>query len=87
MTEAAWSSQSPTDFARDGVIGPVRLFTPTQCRLFSSNSRQAARSAEAYSKDRAVNDRFLYDLGTRPTLLCLVTSCLGANVILWGPAD
>ena len=73
-----------TDFEKIGVIGPVQLFTPAQCRLFNSHARQATRSPTGYSKDRAVNDRFLYDLGTRPTLLSLVTSCLGTNVILWG---
>src|SRR5262245_6235781 len=73
-----------TGFEKDGMIGPVRLFTPAQCRLLSSHTLQATSSSAAYSKDRAVNDRFFYDLGTRPTLLSLVTSCLGANVILWG---
>jgi phytanoyl-CoA dioxygenase PhyH len=72
-----------TDFEKNGVIGPVRLFTPAQCRLFSSHARQATRSSLRYSKDR-LNDRFLYDLATRPALLSLVTSCLGANVIFWG---
>ena len=66
------------------MIGTVRLFTPAQCRLFSTHARQTNRSPTAYSKDRAVNDRFLYDLGMRPTLRSLVTSCLGENVILWG---
>jgi uncharacterized cupin superfamily protein len=83
-TKAPHVVAGATDFEKNGVMGPVRLFTPAQCQLFSSHARQATRSSTGYSKDRAVNDRFLYDLGTRPTLLSLVTSCLGSNVILWG---
>lgn len=73
------------DFARDGYLGPVPLFTPVECRRIAEYLRREDLPAPAaWSKGRAVHERFLYELATRPAILDRVAAMVGENVILWG---
>ena len=72
-------------FARDGFLGPVRLFSPAECERIAAYLRVQDHPVPAdWPKGRAVSERFLYDLATAPALLRLVTSLLGEDVVLWG---
>lgn len=84
-------SAAPTDpeprtaFSRDGFIGPVRLLTPAQCRLALRHVRlQESPEPLGWDKGRAVSDRLLYDLATRPAILDLLRPLLGDDIVLWG---
>ncbi len=72
-------------FARDGFLGPVRIFTASECRRIAAYIHRDQHPAPAdWYKGRAVHERFLYDLATRPSILSLLTAVLGENVVLWG---
>lgn len=76
------------DFARDGFLGPIRLFTPAECRAIIGYLRSSARPAPStWFKGRAVHDRFLYEIATRPTILEQLGCILGSDVVLWGASD
>ena len=71
----------------DGLIGPVRIFTPAECRLIAAHLARSPHPPPAdWNKGRAVTDPFIYRLATRPVLLAQVTGLLGENVVLWGAA-
>jgi len=77
-----------TDFASDGYLGPFPLFTPVECRRIAEYLRREDHPAPAgWAKGRAVHERFLYDLATRPALLDRVTALLGDDVVLWGASS
>jgi glycosyltransferase involved in cell wall biosynthesis/mannose-6-phosphate isomerase-like protein (cupin superfamily)/Flp pilus assembly protein TadD len=78
------SEQATAAFRRDGVLGPIRLFTEAQCRIIADTLRTERPAAGEWSKGRAVTDRFFYELATRPALIALVRALLGPDVILWG---
>ncbi len=71
-------------FARDGFLGPVRLFTAAQCRVIADHLRNDPPPPADWRKDRAVSDRFFYELATGPALLSRLRPLLGDNIILWG---
>src|SRR5258708_26402758 len=71
-------------FLRDGLMGPVRLFTPAQCALIVESLRVGSHPAPMdWPKGRAANDRFFFDLATSPALLALLTPLLGNDIVLW----
>ena len=73
------------DFARDGYLGPIPVFTPAECRQIARYLRRKdTPPPAAWSKSRAVHERFLYDLATRPAILDRVAAILGDDVVLWG---
>jgi mannose-6-phosphate isomerase-like protein (cupin superfamily) len=73
------------EFQRDGFLGPVRLFTGAECREIAAYLARPDLPAPAdWGKGRAVHERYLYELATRPELLSLITPILGEDVILWG---
>jgi mannose-6-phosphate isomerase-like protein (cupin superfamily) len=73
------------DFARDGYLGPLPLFTAAECRRIAAYiRRQRAPVPEDWEKARAVHDRFFYDLATRRAILDRVSALLGESVVLWG---
>jgi mannose-6-phosphate isomerase-like protein (cupin superfamily) len=79
------SQTALTKFARDGVIGPVRLFSRDQCRAFAAHFREKDRPDPAgWPKGGAITDRFLYELAAQPALISLLAPLLGDNIILWG---
>ena len=69
---------------RDGYAGPVRIFTRAECREIASYLRRKVPEPSVWEKGRAVDERFLYDLATRPAVLEPVTAALGPDVVLWG---
>ena len=72
-------------FRRDGFLGPVRLFTPAQCAFIVQSLRLGSHPPPLdWPKGRGANDRFFYDLATRPALLALLTPLLGKDIVLWG---
>jgi mannose-6-phosphate isomerase-like protein (cupin superfamily) len=72
-------------FARDGFLGPIRLFTAAECRRIAGYlHRDAYPAAASWYKGRGVHERFLYDLATRPAIVSLLTRVLGDDVVLWG---
>ena len=84
MTATA-STPSLGAFQRDGFLGPVRLFSAVECRQIAAYlARTDLPAAAEWGKGRAVHERYLHDLATRPELLSLVTPILGRDVILWG---
>jgi mannose-6-phosphate isomerase-like protein (cupin superfamily) len=79
------AEQPAAVFARDGFLGPIRLFTEAQSRIIAERLRRKDHPAPAeWVKGHAVTDRFWYELATRPLLLSLLRSLLGTDVILWG---
>ena len=73
------------DFQRDGYVGPIRVFTADECLTIGQYFHQAGAPAPSgWSKARAVHERFLYDLATRPAILDRVAEFLGDDVVLWG---
>jgi len=72
-------------YRREGFLGPIRLFTPEQCRRIARHLRRSGLPAPIeWEKGRAASDRVFYDLATQPVLLALLTSLLGEDLILWG---
>jgi len=78
-------SPLPTAFARDGFIGPVRVLTQSECRVFTKHMNDPRRPAPAdWEKGRAATDWLPYQLAASPRLLSLLTPLLGENIVLWG---
>jgi quercetin dioxygenase-like cupin family protein len=76
------------DFAQDGYLGPVPLFTAAECRRIAAYFRREDTPPPAgWSKGRAVHERFLFELATRPAVLDRVGALLGDDVILWGASS
>lgn len=72
-------------FARDGFLGPIRIFSAAECRRIAGYLHRDAFPAPAdWYKGRGVHERFLYDLATRPAVVSLLTRILGDDVVLWG---
>ena len=71
-------------FRRDGVLGGIRLLTENHCRDLAEHLRSSPPAPVDWCKGRAVSDRLIYDVATRPVALELVRSLLGPNIILWG---
>ena len=78
--------ETTDSLARDGYVGPIRVFSGTECRDIAAYLRHTAPEPSAWEKGRATQERFLYDLATRPSILGPVTAALGQDVILWGLA-
>jgi hypothetical protein len=80
------SSPRPTpDFARNGYLGPVRIFTEAQRRQIAAHLKERTSPPPAeWSKGRAGTNRFWYELGTRPALLSILRSLMGDDIVLWG---
>lgn len=71
-------------FVREGFLGPVPLFTASECHRIAAYLRREDHPAPAeWQKGRAVSERFLYDLAVHPRLLPLVTALIGEDVLLW----
>jgi mannose-6-phosphate isomerase-like protein (cupin superfamily) len=83
MTATA-SSPATGAFQRDGFLGPVRLFDAAECRRIAAYLARTDLPPAEWGKGRAVQERFLHELATRPALLSLITPILGEDVILWG---
>jgi len=74
-----------TSLAHDGFEGPVRILTAAECRRLTQHLRRAGSDEPAvWEKARALDDRVLYELATRPSILERVTSWIGPDVVLWG---
>jgi len=69
---------------QDGYYGPVRVFDRAECRDIAAYLRRTVPERGGWEKDRAVRERYLYDLATRAEILEPVTAALGPDVILWG---
>lgn len=67
-----------------GYLGPIALLTPADCREVAAHLRRSDLEPGGWEKARAAQDRFLFDLATRPRILELVTTALGPDVVLWG---
>ena len=78
-------SAEADSFARDGFLGPVRIFDGAQCRAIVRHFERADRPEPAmWPKGAAVTDPVLSGLARNPTLLQLLTPLLGEDIILWG---
>ena len=86
MTATA-SAPAIDAFQRDGYLGPVHLFDAAECRQIAAYLARTDLPSAEWGKGRAVGERYLYELATRPELLSLVTSILGEDVILWGASS
>jgi uncharacterized cupin superfamily protein len=77
--------QSPSRFAQDGFIGPIRIFSREECSVIAAHLRFARHPRPtAWDKGRAVSDPFFHRLATHPNVLSLIGQVLGEDVILWG---
>ena len=70
--------------ARDGYLGPVAVLSPTECAHVVAYLRRDDLPPPEWEKSRAVEERFLYELATRPAILDRVAAALGDDVVLWG---
>src|SRR4051812_21755167 len=74
-----------TNFARDGLIGPVPVLTSDDCRAIRRHMSDPKRPPPAdWHKGGAVTDWLLYRLAASPRLLSLITPILGDDILLWG---
>jgi mannose-6-phosphate isomerase-like protein (cupin superfamily) len=74
-----------TNFARDGLIGPVPVLTSHDCRAIRRHMSDPKRPPPAdWHKGGAVTDWLLYRLAASPRLLSLITPILGDDILLWG---
>jgi mannose-6-phosphate isomerase-like protein (cupin superfamily) len=82
----AWVLQSDLgQFEREGFLGPMRVFTPAQCRQIARYLKSGGHPPAAdWDKGRAVHERFLYELAMHPAIRRVVTTVLGDHVALWG---
>jgi Protein involved in biosynthesis of mitomycin antibiotics/polyketide fumonisin len=72
-------------FRRDGFLPPFPLFTRAQCNLVQAHIRWGDPPAPSkWMKGRAVTDKLIFDLATRPALLARVRLLLGDDIVLWG---
>lgn len=72
-------------FARDGVLGPIRIMAPAQCGELARYLSETSRiSAPIWSKGRAANDSILARVASHPALTSLLVPLLGEDLILWG---
>src|SRR5215469_3624791 len=75
-------------FARDGFLGPIRLFTPAECRRIAGYLHWGGHPTPPdWEKGRAVRERFIFELATRQALLSLVSAAVGQDVVLWGASS
>ena len=75
-------------FARDGFLGPIRLFTPGECRRIAGYLHWGDQPTPPdWEKGRAVCERFIFELATRPALVSAVSAILGEDVVLWGASS
>ena len=75
-------------FAMEGVLGPIRLFTPPECRRIVKYLHDHDHPAPAdWEKGRAVHERFLFDLAVHPSIMAQVTAVLGNDAVLWGASE
>jgi quercetin dioxygenase-like cupin family protein len=72
-------------FFREGFTEPLNLFTSAQCELILKHYRLGAPPVPVeWPKGRAANDRFFYEIATRPRLRALLKPILGEDIVLWG---
>jgi ectoine hydroxylase-related dioxygenase (phytanoyl-CoA dioxygenase family)/uncharacterized RmlC-like cupin family protein len=72
-------------FRERGYAGPVRLFSPPECRQILARLRQdQERPPLDWHKGRAVTSLAYYALATDDRILDLVTAVIGDDVLLWG---
>jgi mannose-6-phosphate isomerase-like protein (cupin superfamily) len=77
--------QVSPDLSRDGYVGPVRVLTSEECkRVVAYLRRTDLPEPPVWEKARAVRERLLFDLATRPAILDPVRASLGPDVVLWG---
>jgi mannose-6-phosphate isomerase-like protein (cupin superfamily) len=72
------------DIVRDGYLGPVAVLSSTECAQVAAYLRRDDLPPPEWEKSRAVHERFLYELATRPAILGRVSTALGSDVVLWG---
>ena len=71
-------------FAREGFLGPLRLFGPAECQGIAAYLQRDDHPAPLdWTKGRAVHERLVYELATDPALLRILTSLLGPDIVLW----
>ncbi len=74
-----------TAIQRSGVLGPIPFLTPAECAALDRHliDPDLPPPLES-SKGRAITDRAVYDIATRPQLLDLLRPLLGDDIVLWG---
>ena len=72
------------DIVHDGYLGPVAVLSATECARVAAYLRRDDLPPPEWEKSRAVQERFLYELATRPAILDRVAAALGGDVVLWG---
>jgi hypothetical protein len=73
------------DLVDDGYLGPIALLTRDECaRLAAYLRREDLPTPHIWSKGRAVQERPVYELATRPDILGPVVEAVGPDVVLWG---
>lgn len=72
-------------FAREGYLGPVRLFTRAQCALILRHFREHGHNVDPdWPKDLAARDPFYHAIATRPQIVERLKPLLGEDIVLWG---
>jgi len=68
-----------------GFESPVRVFSEDQCRMVMRHWQHVRdQKVPFWPKARAIYDRVIFDLASRPLLVDRVVGHLGQDVILWG---
>ena len=72
-------------FAREGYLGPVRLFTKAQCAMILRHFKEHGHNVDPeWPKDLAVRDPFYHAVATRPQIVERLKPLLGEDIVLWG---
>jgi uncharacterized cupin superfamily protein len=78
-------SQVTADVRQFGVSQPIPLLSQAECNGLLRHLDNPNRPAPLdWWKGRAVTDRAIYDVATRPQLIALLRPLLGEDIILWG---
>ena len=74
-----------SEFARNGFLAPVPLFTTAQCEFIRRHLQFGNRPEPlGWEKGHFATDRVMYDLAVRPALLTILRQLLGNRIVLWG---
>ncbi len=72
-------------FTREGYLGPLRIFSPSECRKIMAYLRRPGNASPLdWNKARAVHERFLFDLAVHHTLMAWISPLIGPDIVLWG---
>jgi mannose-6-phosphate isomerase-like protein (cupin superfamily) len=79
------SGKNFRQFFQEGFLGPIQVLSAEACQQFLRIVDDPAHPPPmVWFKGHAASSRAFYEIGTNPTILYVVKSFLGDEVMLWG---